>query len=449
MPDVEAQASAAPPFLHQAERIELFNFRTPPMRAFHCAWIAFFTCFFAWFGLAPLMPLIREELQLEPWQVGNLIVASVSATILARLIIGPLCDRFGPRLTYSWLLVLCSLPVMGVGLANSYETLLLFRFLIGAIGASFVVTQFHTSIMFSKKCVGAANAAAAGWGNLGGGVTQQVMPLLVAGLMALGVSTLLAWRGAMFLAGLACLAAGIAYYYLTQDAPDGNFRELRAAGKLPRRKTELAGFWLACRDPRVWALFIAYGASFGIELTMDNVAATYFFDRFDLSAATAGFIAGLFGAMNLFARFLGGWLADRFGNRGGLAARIGWLAAVLLGEGIFLLLFGRVGSVAVAVPALLVLGLFVKMANGAAYAIVPLIHRGNLGAVAGIVGAGGNVGAVLAGFLFRAPSDQWPSVLQTLGVGVLICALIPLLMAIGQRTLGDSVKRSATLEGAS
>src|SRR5689334_20293321 len=108
-----------PKYLHQAERIDLFNFRAPPMRAFHCAWIAFFTCFFAWFGLAPLMPLIREEMRLQPWQIGNLIVASVSATILARLIIGPLCDRFGPRLTYSWLLCLCSFPVMGVGLANS------------------------------------------------------------------------------------------------------------------------------------------------------------------------------------------------------------------------------------------------------------------------------------------------------------------------------------------
>jgi MFS transporter, NNP family, nitrate/nitrite transporter len=436
-------------FQHQADRIDWFNFRSPAMRAFHCTWIAFFTCFFAWFGLAPLMPLIREEMQLQPWQVGNLIVASVAATILARLIIGPLCDRFGPRLTYSWLLGLCSLPVMGVGLANSYETLLLFRFAIGTIGASFVVTQFHTSIMFSKKCVGAANAAAAGWGNLGGGITQQVMPLAVSGLIALGISTFWAWRGAMFLAGLACLAAGIGYYFFTQDAPDGSFRQLRAAGQLPRRKTELAGFWLACRDGRVWALFVAYAASFGIELTMDNVAATYFFDHFNLSAASAGFIAGLFGAMNLFARFLGGWLADRFGNLGGLAARIGWLAAVLLAEGALLILFGRVESVALAIPALLVLGLFVKMANGAAYAVVPLIHRGNLGAVAGIVGAGGNVGAVLAGFLFRAPTHQWPHVLQALGIGVLACATIPLVMAFRQQPIQHSVEEPAALELAS
>jgi NNP family nitrate/nitrite transporter-like MFS transporter len=395
------------------------------------------------------MPIIRAEMNLQPWQVGNLIVASVSATILARLIIGPLCDRFGPRLTYCWLLCLCSLPVMGVGLAQNYASLLVFRFAISAIGASFVITQYHTSIMFSKNCVGAANAAAAGWGNLGGGVTQQVMPLVVAGAMALGVSSFWAWRGAMFFVGLVCLASGIAYYFLTQDAPDGNFRELRAAGQLPRRKSELGAFWSACRDWRVWGLSIAYAASFGIELTMDNVAAIFFFDQFDMSHALAGVLAGLFGAMNLFARFLGGWFADRFGRFGGLRARIVWLAAVLFGEGILLICFGSTTAIATAVPALLLMGLFVKMGNGAAYAVVPLVSRNNLGAVAGIVGAGGNVGAVLAGILFRAPTDQWPWVLQALGLGVLCCATVPLAMAIRHRPVVHAPEAELALEPAS
>jgi NNP family nitrate/nitrite transporter-like MFS transporter len=115
----------------------------------------------------------------------------------------------------------------------------------------------------------------------------------------------------------------------------------------------------------VWTLFVAYGACFGLELTMDNVAAIYFFDRFHLSPQSAGMIAATFGAMNLFARFLGGWIADRFGNFGGLRARIGWLAAVLLGEGIALVCFGQIGSVALAIPMLLAVGLCVKMANGA------------------------------------------------------------------------------------
>ena len=73
---------------------------------------------------------------------------------------------------------------MGIGLAQNYEAFLLFRLAIGAIGASFVITQYHTSVMFAPNCVGTANATTAGWGNLGGGVTQMVMPLIFTAVLA-------------------------------------------------------------------------------------------------------------------------------------------------------------------------------------------------------------------------------------------------------------------------
>jgi NNP family nitrate/nitrite transporter-like MFS transporter len=50
-------------------------------------------------------------------------------------------------------------------------------------------------------------------------------------------------------------------------------------------------------------------------------------------------------------------------------------------------------------------GLFTHMACGATYALVPFIDRKSLGGVAGIIGAGGNVGAVAAGFLLKAVGD--------------------------------------------
>ena len=92
-----------------------------------------------------------------------------------------------------------------------------------------------------------------------------------------------------------------------------------------------------------------------------------------------------------------------------------------------------IATVALAIPMMLLTGLFVKMANGATYAVVPFVHRGNLGAVAGIVGAGGNVGAVAAGYLFRAPTSEWPAVLQTLGIAVAVCAVLTLAMTLRER----------------
>ena len=417
----------------QAARIDWFDFSAPAMRAFHMAWLAFFLCFFAWFGIAPLMPVIREQMHFSKQQVGWCMIGSVSITIFARLLIGWACDRFGPRLTFTWLLLVGSLPVMAIGLAHDFQTFLLFRVLIGAIGGSFVVTQCHMSLMFAPNCVGQANATTAGWGNLGGGVAQFAMPWLFAlAVGALGFTPEAGWRVAMVFAGLLCAAAGVAYYFLTQDAPAGNFRRLRVAGKLAPAAASWAGFLEACRDVRVWVLFALYGACFGIELTINNVAALYFvdyfaeFQRMDAARALqiAGLIAGSFGLMNLFARSLGGALGDKCGGRWGLPGRVRWLFAVVFCEGLALLLFSQTSTLRVAIPSLIVFSLFVQMAEGATFAVAPLVNPRAVGSVAGIVGAGGNVAAVLAGFLFKSESLDWPTALLLLGVAVTACSFL-------------------------
>src|SRR6266516_2220641 len=105
--------------LSKATRINLIDFKTAPMRAFHITWITFFLCFFGWFGIAPLMPVVREDLGLTKAQI-DIIIASVSITIFARLLFGWLCDKIGPRISYSVLLLLGSFPVMFIGLSDSY-----------------------------------------------------------------------------------------------------------------------------------------------------------------------------------------------------------------------------------------------------------------------------------------------------------------------------------------
>ncbi|MGY8771362.1 MAG: MFS transporter [Pirellulales bacterium] len=85
----------------KATRIRLFNFSTPQMRAFHMSWFAFFLCFFAWFGIAPLMSVVREEMSLTKNQIGWCIIGSVAITVIARLFVGWLCDKIGPRICYT------------------------------------------------------------------------------------------------------------------------------------------------------------------------------------------------------------------------------------------------------------------------------------------------------------------------------------------------------------
>jgi len=394
------------------------------IRTFHMTWFAFFSAFFAWFGIAPMMVIIREELHLTKEQVGWSIIASVAATVFARFFIGWLCDRIGPRLAYTYLLLFGAIPVAGIGLADSFETFLVFRLLIGIIGASFVITQYHTSVMFAPNVVGQANATSAGWGNLGGGVTQLVMPLMFSAfVIGFGFTDAEAWRASMVVVGTVIFFTGIAYFFLTQDAPDGNFKELREKGLLPEKKEVTGSYLNAMKDYRIWILFLIYGSCFGIELTVNNVAALYFFDYFEVDMVTAGLIAACFGLMNIFARTLGGIFADNCASLWGLKGRAYWLFIVLLGEGFALMLFSQMNVLFLAIPTLIIFSLFTQMAEGATYSVVPFIDKKALGAVSGVVGAGGNAGAVAAGFLFKG-AMEWNDVFFVIGCVVAVASFL-------------------------
>src|SRR6185436_7676644 len=238
-------------FQQPLTKLNIFSLKGVQMKTFHITWLTFFFCFFAWFGIAPLMPLVSESLHLTKAQKGNAAIAAVSATIIARLIIGRLTDKYGPRRVYTWLLILCAFPVMFIGLANSYTTFLLFRLGIGVIGASFVLTQFHTSVMFAPNIKGTANAVAGGWGNTGGGATQILMPLIAAALVGVGwVSKGDSWRYAMIFPGVMLLVMARLYWKYTKDTPAGNFDELPGRENLKKENT----FLLAAKDYRTWIL---------------------------------------------------------------------------------------------------------------------------------------------------------------------------------------------------
>ena len=226
----------------------------------------------------------------------------------------------------------------------------------------------------------------------------------------------------MIIPGAVMLVTGIAYYLLTQDTPAGKWNP-RASGT-----GASAAFREACSDRRVWALAVLYAACFGMELTIDNIAALYFVDRFQLNMATAGLVAGTFGMMNIFARALGGIVSDWCHARWGLNGRTALLGLTIALEGVALVCFALAGWLPAAIGCMLTAGLFIKMSNGATYAVVPFVNKRALGAVAGIVGAGGNVGAVLAGFLFKTSSVTWPQALLILGVVVAASATLALLV---------------------
>ena len=235
------------------------------------------------------LPVIQRELGSNStalqWTVNSYLLTTAIFVLLG----GKLCDRLGPRKTAVRLLLVGSIPVLLAGLATDYTSFLLFRLAIGVIGGSFVITQFHTSMMFASNIKGTANAVTGGWGNLGGGVTNMVMPIIFSAIVGFGYAPHMAWRYAMIVPAVMMWIVAFLYYKYTTDTPARNYSEVGnpaaangsagLTGSAASRSTD----WSVLADWRIAALTMAYAMCFGMEITFDNVASLHFVDTFHLS----------------------------------------------------------------------------------------------------------------------------------------------------------------------
>jgi NNP family nitrate/nitrite transporter-like MFS transporter len=250
----------------------------------------------------------------------------------------------------------------------------------------------------------------------------MVMPLIFAAIVGMGYTRGEAWRYAMILPGVLMLIVAFLYYRYTKDTPAGNYKDI---GRMERTRNRTD--WSILADWRIACLTLSYAMCFGMEITFDNVASLHFVDSFKLSLSAAGFWAGIFGCMNLFARALGGIFSDKIGRRYGMRGKGFLLAGVLLLEGAGLLLFAQAGTLWTAIVFMLSFALFLKMANGATYGIVPFINEKNVGLVSGVVGAGGNLGGMLFGFIFKSNGVSYVQGFSYIGwlvIGVAILVVL-------------------------
>jgi MFS transporter, NNP family, nitrate/nitrite transporter len=386
----------------KSTEIKLCNFSRPHMRAFHCSWFAFFIAFFIWFAIAPLLAEIRTTLGLTKQEIWTSSIVGVGGTIFMRFLLGPLCDKYGARILFSGVLCFASVPTGLTGIVKTAGGLATLRLFIGVAGGSFVMCQFWTSRMFTKDVVGTANAVVAGWGNLGGGVTQLVMGSILFPLFKsfFGGDAEMAWRSVCVVPAVVAFLTSVTILLISDDAPKGNYKDLKLHGNMPEISAA-ASFRSGAFNLNTWIMFVHYAACFGVELTMNNAAALYFKDEFAQSTESAAAIASLFGWMNLFARGLGGYLSDKFNARMGMRGRILVHTLCLLGEGVMVMVFNNSKSLGFAIFTMTIFSLFVQAAEGTSFGIVPYIDPPSTGSISGIVGAGGNVGAVGFGLSFR------------------------------------------------
>eukprot|EP01083_Nonionella_stella_P042537 114863_1 len=398
----------------QATKLHFFSCEAA-QRTFHITWLTFWLCFFVWFCTTNICHEISSDLNLTMTQHQVAGTLSITSTIFFRLLIADLCRKYGSRVTYIIVMIGVIVSLIGMALIQSVVGYMIFHVALGIAGASFVVTQYHITRMFSDKVVPMAQAISAGFGNFGGGCANFLVPVLI-------YYTGLSWRWFMIIFAVVVFVFCFLYYFGTTDHPivpenpsvsklepqfpidlveRQNAKQQDTPTRGPPDKQIGHSFRDAITDYRTWILFLCYAASFGVEITFYLFAAHYFQRAHGLGTIMSGLIVMIWSSMNLFARPLGGW----FSNQYDMTGRVGWLFVLLFLESLFLMLFGVVGHLSLygAIGVSLLLSVCVQMAEGVVFNITPFVQPKSVGHVMGIVGSDGTLGATFFSFAIFIP----------------------------------------------
>nr|CCA24412.1 Major Facilitator Superfamily (MFS) putative [Albugo laibachii Nc14] len=413
----------------RATEIRFCSLKRPHMRLFHMSWFSALFGFLGWYSIPPLMPVIRNALMLTDTQVLNSDIASTASTIITRIAVGPLLDKFGPRNVQTVLLWLGAIPIASAAFVSSATDLIIVRFCIGFIGCIFVSNQYWTTISFARNVVGTANAIVGGFSVAGIGLAFLILPYINIALKSSSlISEDLAWRLTIALPALLLVIMGFLAQYGSDASPLGNWKSYLEAKRKEAQGSSKVGLLQAYKiclsDPNTLILFAHYAVCFGCELQLNNMGALYFYEEFlnsscledirvndveschRLSKTQAATIASLFGLMNLFSRGSGGILSDKINSRFGMKGRLWTQAALILCQSCFVLLLSRTSKLGVCILLYILIAIFAQASGGSTYSIVPYLSDAFTGVVAGLIGAGGNLGGVIFGFLFRSVQDR-------------------------------------------
>jgi len=264
--------------------------------------LAFTICFACWTLNGVLVTFLVDN-GIFKWsvvQVGWLLGIPILTGSIMRLPIGILTDKFGGKYVFSILLLLCSIPLFLLPLADSFFMFALLSFLFGMVGTSFAVGIGYTSIWYPKEWQGRA-LGIFGIGNAGAAITTFLAPSLLNHFSIDDPQN--GWKLLPVIYGFALVVIGIFFLIFAKNK------------KIENHTKTVSQMLQSLKSVRVWRFGAYYFLVFGCFVAYSQWLLPNFMNVYQTSLVMGGLFATMFSLPSGVIRAFGGYLSDKFGAR--------------------------------------------------------------------------------------------------------------------------------------
>jgi len=358
--------------------------------------VAFTICFMIWMMFAVLGVPIKEIFQLNETQFGLLAATPVLTGSLVRLPLGMLTDKFGGRIVFFMLMLVCVLPIYLISEATAYWHFLVLGLFVGLAGGSFSVGIAYVAKWFDKSNQGLAMGIF-GAGNAGSALTKFIAPAIIAAG---------SWQMVPKVYSAIMFITALLFWFLTSE------NKAHRVASTVTLKSQLQ----ALKDPAVWRYCQYYSIVFGGYVALALWMTKYYVQEYGFSLQAAALLAACFSLPGGVLRAVGGWMSDKWGAQS-VTWWVMWVSWVCL----FLLSYPQTDFTIQTVEGsrtfhiglnawlftglMFVVGIAFAFGKASVFKYISDDYPENMGVISGIVGLAGGLGGFVLPIMFGALVD--------------------------------------------
>ena len=349
----------------------------------------------SWLSVSPILAVLMREFRVSHYEGGLLASGSLILSPLG-ILSGFLCDRYGARKMVVILGILQFIPSFLSGLAESYNSMLALRVMVGIAPGVFVAATKLIADLFPAEQMGTAQGVVGG--AIPGGVflVSLVMPALTINF---------GWRAAFFTTAIPLLVFVLLTPFL-----------IKPYGYRGNPASMIGSLAICLRSWQVWILCLVNIVTFGTAVAFIAWFPTFFNEVYQLSLSSAGLLTSVIFGIGVVSRPMGGMFGDRWGMKRSLMLSLSFLTVSYI-------ILSVISAFEGALVSALLAAWFFSFGTGPLYALAPLLFPQHAGAVFGLMASMSALGGFILPPVFGALID----ITQSYNLGFTLLAFVSLI----------------------